>query len=93
MADVEIRELGPQYAFGSRVSGVTWDNIHDEDLRARLRQLFIERGLIVFEDMEPSPKMQVELSKVFGPLKDHPTRNVPRADPDLAHEGLDKSSG
>jgi taurine dioxygenase len=83
MAGVEISDLGEQFSFGSRVSGVTWDNIHDEGLRGDLQRLFIERGLIVFQDMEPSPRMQVEVSKIFGPLKDHPTKSTPRADPSL----------
>lgn len=80
MAALRITDLTPEHSFGSRVSGVNWDNIHEEQLREQMRQLFIERGVIVFEDMEPSPKMQVEISKIFGPLKDHPTRNVKRAE-------------
>ena len=72
-----------------RVRGVTWDNVHDEGLRAELQQLFGDRGFIVFEDMEPTPQMQVELSKVFGPLKDHPTKSTPRTDPDLAEGVID----
>lgn len=83
MADVKICDLGPEHSFGSRVTGITWDNIDDEDLRRQLRELFIERGVIVFEDMEPSPKMQVAVSKIFGPLKDHPTKSTARADPSL----------
>lgn len=82
MANVTIKPLAEGLSFGNRVDGVTWDNIEDEDLRAQLRQLFIDRGVLVFENMEPSPKMQVALSLIFGPLKDHPTRNVPRADGD-----------
>ena len=80
MADVRISDIGEQFSFGSRVSGINWGNINDEDLREQMRQLFIQRGVIVFEDMEPSPRLQVELSKIFGPIKDHPTRNVPRAE-------------
>lgn len=80
MAALNIRDLGEQFSFGSRVSGLGWDNIDDPVLRADLAQLFKDRGFIVFEDMEPSPKMQVALSTIFGPLKDHPTRNVPRAE-------------
>ncbi len=80
MAALRITDLSPEHNWGSRVSGVDWTNIADEEMRAQMRQLFIERGVIVFEDMEPTPKMQVELSKIFGPLKDHPTRNVPRAE-------------
>ena len=80
MAGIRIRDLGEQYSWGSRVEGLGWDNIADEEIRAQLRELFIQRGYIVFEGMEPSPRMQVEVSKIFGPLKDHPTRNVPRAE-------------
>jgi len=83
MTGIQIRNLGERYSWGSRVSGVNWDNLYDETLRDDLKRLFIDRGLIVFEDMEPSSKMQVELSKVFGPLKDHPTKSTARADPDL----------
>lgn len=83
MAGIQVKDLGEQYSWGSRVSGVNWDNLYDEGQREELRQLFVDRGLIVFEDMEPSPKMQVALSKVFGPLKDHPTKSTARADPNL----------
>jgi taurine dioxygenase len=79
MAGITIRDLPGDYSFGARVDGVTWDNIHDEELRARLNALFEERGVIVFENMEPSSKMHLELSRVFGPIKDHPTKTVPRA--------------
>jgi len=80
---VEIRDLGPEYSFGSIVDGVNWDNINDEDLRAQLDQLFYERGFLIFENMEPSSKMQVELSKIFGPIKDHPTQSTARTAEDL----------
>lgn len=89
MSDIRISDLDENLSFGSRISGVTWDNIEDEELREQLRQLFRDRGVIVFEDMEPSSQMQVALSKVFGPLKDHPTKSTPRADPDLAEGVID----
>lgn len=79
MAGITIRDLPGDFSFGAAVDGVSWDNIHDEELRARLNALFEERGLIVFENMEPSSKMHLELSRVFGPIKDHPTKTVPRA--------------
>ena len=83
MTGIRIRDLGRDFNFGSRVDGVTWNNIYDEDLRSELAQLFEDRGVLIFENMEPSSKMQVELSKVFGPLKDHPTKSVPRAADDI----------
>lgn len=87
MAKVTISNLGEEFAWGSRVSGVNLDNLHDADLRAELAQLLVDRGVIVFENLEPSSELQVELSRVFGPLKDHPTKSTARADTDLA-EGV-----
>jgi taurine dioxygenase len=82
MGSVKIRDIGPQFSWGSKVDGVTWDNIFDPALRADLNALFEDRGLLIFENMEPTPKMQVALSEVFGPLKDHPTKSTSRADKD-----------
>jgi taurine dioxygenase len=83
MGELKIRDLGPEYSWGSRVEGLTWDNIYDEAVRTELKTLFTRRGFIIFEGMEPSSKMQVELSKIFAPIKDHPTKSVPRAASDL----------
>jgi taurine dioxygenase len=73
MPGITIRNLQDDLSFGSIVEGLGWDNIEDEDIRQRIRDAFVERGLIVFKNMEPSSKMQVAVSKIFGPLKDHPT--------------------
>lgn len=82
MSGLKIRDLGEQWSWGSRVDGVTWDNLYDADTRAELKALFEKRGFIIFENTDPSPKMQMELSKVFAPLKDHPTKSTARADKD-----------
>jgi taurine dioxygenase len=78
MPERVIRELDPNLSFGAEVNGLDWSNIEDEAVRQRLRDLFVERGLIVFRNMEPTAKMQVALSKIFGPLKDHPTKTTAR---------------
>jgi taurine dioxygenase len=78
MPSLQIRSLEDDLTFGARVRGVDWATIADETARDELNRLFEERGLIVFEDIEPSAKMQFALSKVFGPLKDHPTRSTAR---------------
>jgi len=80
MADITIKPLQDDLSFGARVDGVTMANVNDPAIGDKLRQLFIDRGMIVFENMEPTAKMQVALSKVFGPLKDHPTKSTPRDD-------------
>ena len=84
MSDITIKPLQDNLSFGARVDGVTMANVTDPAIGDKLRQLFIDRGMIVFENMEPTAKMQVALSKVFGPLKDHPVNTVARADRDDA---------
>lgn len=80
MTKLDIQPLVSDTKFGARVSGVTLDNVREAAIRKQLNDLFEEKGLIVFEDMEPSAEMQVELSNVFGPLKDHPNKGVARVD-------------
>jgi taurine dioxygenase len=47
--------------------------------------VFEDRGMIVFHQVEESAKMHVAISKVFGPLNDHPTKRTPRTAQDEAH--------
>jgi taurine dioxygenase len=89
MPGINIRELRGDLPFGSTVRGVNWETLADEAVRAKLNALFEDRGLIVFEGVEPTSKMQVEISKVFGQLKDHPTRTVTRSAEDLAEGVID----
>ena len=78
MAGITVRDLRDDLTFGSTVSGLGWDNIENEAIRQQLRDLFKDRGMLVFKDMEPTAKMQVAVSKIFGPLKEHPTKATPR---------------
>ncbi len=80
MPAIEVRPLDEKLSFGARVSGVTRDNLKDPAVRAQLNRVFEERGVIHFVDVEPSAEMQVEISLVFGPLKEHPVASVERAD-------------
>lgn len=80
MSGIKVSNLRDDLTFGSIVEGVNWDALANETVRQQLRDLFVERGMLVFRDIEPSSKMQVAISKVFGPLKDHPTKTTPRDD-------------
>ena len=82
MLSIKVKPLGPQYAFGTCVTGITRDALEDESVRAKLRSLLDDRGVIVCKDVEQSSEMQVKLSEVFGPLKEHPVYTVSRADRD-----------
>src|SRR5262245_9569822 len=79
MTTVTVRPIRDDLSFGARVGGVTLDQLDDPDVRDRLNQAFEDRGLLIFEDVNPTPKMQVAISTVFGPLKDHPSSATPRA--------------
>lgn len=80
MTGITVRELRDDLSFGALVEGLNWDTIEDEAVRQQLRDVFVDRGMIVFKNMEPTAKMQVAVSKIFGPLKDHPTKTTPRDD-------------
>ena len=92
MSAITVQNLSPEYTFGSIVHGVTWDTLADEAVRQELRDIFEDRGLIVFEGVEASGKMQAEISKVFGPLKDHPTRSTARVTEDYVPGLIDMHS-
>ena len=89
MARISVRNLRDDLSFGSIVRGVDRSTLLDEAVRAELNAIFEDRGVIVFEDVEPSPKMHVALSKVFGPLKNHPTKATPRTAEDEAEGVID----
>ena len=90
---ISFSPLQPDLPFGSLVRGVTLENVADEANRARIWREFEERGLLVFEGIEVTSAMQLALSSVFGPLKDHPVAEVARAEEDLAAGIIDLHSG
>jgi taurine dioxygenase len=77
MVELDIRPLTDEHPFGARIGGVTRANVTDETIRGHLRAVFDDRGVIVFEDMEPSEEMQLALSAVFGPSQDYAIKNMP----------------
>ncbi len=79
MSSIHVRPLRDDLPFGVRITGVTLGVLEDDQVRERLRRIFRERGMILFEGVAPDGRLQVEISEVFGPLKDHPVPTVPRA--------------
>ena len=71
MTALDIRPLTDDHPFGARISGVTMDNVADENIRQAMRDTFEDRGMIVFEDVEQSEDMQFAISEVFGPSQDY----------------------
>jgi taurine dioxygenase len=83
MTTLSVEPIRADLDFGARIGGVTRDALTDAGVRAQLVDLFERYGLLVFTDVEPTPSMQVALSTVFGPLKDHPSKATPRAGGEL----------
>jgi taurine dioxygenase len=80
---IEVRPLSDDLPFGARITGVTRENSRDAAVRAQINDVFTDRGMIVFEKVEPSNSMQVALSEVFGELEDHALSDVPMADDEI----------
>jgi taurine dioxygenase len=78
MGSLIVQPLEDGLSFGVRVNGVTERALEDAAVRDELNTLFFDRGMIVFENIEPTSRMHVAISNVFGPLKDHPNVAVPR---------------
>jgi taurine dioxygenase len=89
MAGIKVRPLRDDLSFGAIVGGVDSNNVTDEAVRGELNAVFEDRGLIIFENIEQSPKMHVAVSKAFGPLKDHPTKSTARTAEDEAKGVID----
>jgi taurine dioxygenase len=79
---IAVTALRVDLSFGARISGVTAEALQDDATRAQINAVFEDRGMIVFENVEPSSQMHVAISNVFGPLKDHPVPSVSRVDAD-----------
>lgn len=77
MASITVTPLSDDLNFGARINGVSFESLKDEKVRQQINDTFHDRGMIIFENVEPSGQLHVELSLVFGPLKEHPVPVVP----------------
>lgn len=80
MSEIKITPLRDDLSFGVRINGVTRANSLDPKVRDQVNAAFRQHGMIVFEQVESSDAMQVALSEIFGPLKEHPVKSVARVD-------------
>ncbi len=77
---IDIKPVSAELPFGARVAGVDTETVKDPTVRAQLNALFEERGVIVFDGVDPSLEMQVAISEIFGPLKGHSFKGITVAD-------------
>jgi taurine dioxygenase len=82
MALSDVRPLREDLPFGVRISDLARAQVQDAAIRREIEALFVRHGMIVFEDVEQSDEMQLAISTIFGPLKEHPVKAVSRVDSD-----------
>ena len=92
MTTLDIKPLIEGRDFGARVGGITEEQTRDPALRSEINALFEAKGMIVFEDVAPTAAMHLALSDIFGPLKDHPSKAVPRVDQDAMPGVIDMTA-
>jgi taurine dioxygenase len=80
MSALDVYPLQEGLPFGVRIRGVGLDILESSAIRQEIVALFDTHGMIVFEETEPSDELQVAISTVFGPLKEHPVASLTRAD-------------
>jgi len=80
MSLFDTRPLRDDLPFGARISGINRETLKNKKVRDEINRIFESRGVLVFEEVEPSIQMQVALSNVFGPLKEHPVKVVSQVD-------------
>jgi taurine dioxygenase len=83
MPSISVKPLHGDLPFGARISGVDRETLKAEGVRRRIKDAFEDRGVVVFEDVEPSGQMQLALSDVIGPLQDHAIKALRRVNQDL----------
>lgn len=80
MSKLTVHDLRDDLPYGSIIEGVNFETLKDSAVRDEINEVFEKRGMIVFTGCEPSGELHAELSKVFGPIKDHPTKTTARVD-------------
>lgn len=80
MSEIRTQPLDDNLSFGARVTGIGWDNVKQPEVRSQINGLLVKYGVLVFSGVESTSEFQVELSSIFGPLRNHVMANVPRAD-------------
>jgi taurine dioxygenase len=71
MTAFRIRPIGDNLPFGACISGVNIDIASDPDVRAEINAIFQTKGIVVFEDVDPTNKTQAAISEIFGPIQGH----------------------
>ena len=82
MGGFDVRPLPGDLPFGAEVVGLDPKDLGRREVRDALRNLWIDQGVIVFRDLW-GEETQLALSRCFGKLVAHPTRETRAEHPEL----------
>ncbi|MGE3691495.1 MAG: TauD/TfdA dioxygenase family protein [Novosphingobium sp.] len=68
---LDVSPLAPGLPFGATISGLGLVDLDDIQVQSALRDLWIDKGVVLFRHGEESREMQLALSRIFGPLEQH----------------------
>lgn len=67
-------QITPLSNVGIEVSGFDINEPITEALKAELKALWYEHGILLFRNQDITPEKQIEFSRIFGPLEIHPLK-------------------
>lgn len=70
-----VEPLDERFDWGVNLYGLSLAKLSDAQVRQALYDLWIQEGVIVFKEIE-GQDVQLELSRVFGPLREHPSKRT-----------------
>src|SRR5215472_11714159 len=88
-----VESLRSDLSWGAIVIGLNPAHLADTKVRAALYNLWIQQGVIVFKELD-GIETQLNLSRIFGPLRTHPTREaVTQSTPELMDVNFEPQTG
>ena len=72
MTVLSVQPISESLGFGAVVSDLRLEHLTSPAIPQQLRSLWLQHGLLVFRNVDPSDRMHVDLSRCFGDLEKHP---------------------
>jgi taurine dioxygenase len=89
MTLLTVKPLRDDLSFGARIAGLSLDGLNDEAVRAQLIAVLDDRGVLLFDDVDPTSELHIALSRVFGSLKEIQAQVVARTEQDTPATVID----
>jgi alpha-ketoglutarate-dependent taurine dioxygenase len=89
MSLLTVKPLRGDLSFGARIAGLSLDALNQDAVRRQLIAVLDARGVLLFENVDPTSALHVALSEVFGSLKEIQAQVVARTEQDTPPTVID----